>query len=838
MTTRSPGPSVVDRQSNLALGSPPVWRRESEQGANRARIDELGLGRPSNGPPGTPARKASSGDDYGSSERSPGYGLGIRSPSSVGPSQLSPSFGGSPNPPPRMSRVQSRERDQANLSPRAAFPQSSPRPSSVASPTASPYQQHHAKSPSVPLSHFPSDSARRPQDRQSSDTNIRISQSHENAAQRGQSVGDDGAWPSGSPFSSRAAGERKISVSLERDGSDPAISIPLHQYPSAVNGKPASTPPARPRHASADLVLPPQQRAGGLSTPPHTTIERARDSRLISGGSPAKLAVAGRASVDENAGYLPKLAADRRSGSGDVGKFRVPKADTPPRNITPRKSSGVLRSLFGKKKESPAPPSPVPRPSPGSNVAGGPSTPSRRSMQRDLEPPLRPSLDQPLTTPPNDRSPRLRTASSPNVPLAAVISSQPRGPSAGNNYQLSAPPPPQIPLPSLLSTDSTGLLSTSDSIPSLQPKDGVGGGKKAVALLRRLSDQSSHSASSLSYLTSSEPPATSNSAASNLPHFKSSGSLRLLALPDFGGSLDLGEDVDKLAEALRRPAVSDGDGSFQPQLDGEDSWSSLLAAMSSGSPEMISAAFEGARQSVAIQNDSELEKALADLQLEVNKQVSNLPPSRSLDLLDAVAKPAASVAVSALSPSPSPATSPVQQALEPVTFPVTFLATSPPTLAPPLPAFGPPLGTSAPVKNPNLTIKVVKPAPSSFKSVAQSPVEPLKVAKRTLSAPMVSPDQPTSLYSSPTTDESPASPTAVTKDIDQTGVLTSVSLPSLRSKPVLRPAPSIGRVLTVAAARRQRRRKLLNYRVMAEKMGDCLLACVPQTVSLLTGRRR
>ena len=836
-SARSPGASAVDRQSNLALGSPPVWRRESEQGPDRVRVDQLGLGRPmTNGPPGTPARKASGGMDYGSSERSPGYGLGISSPSSAGPSQPSVGPGGSPHPPPRMSRVPSRERMQASLSPRAPFSQPSPRPSSVASPTASPFQQQHAKSPSVPLSYFPSDPARRPQDRQTSDPNLRASQSQENVARRGMSVGDDRTWSSGSPSGSRVAGERKISVSLERDGSDPAISIPLSQYPSATNGKPASTPPARPRHASADLILPPQPRDGRLSTPPHTTIERARNSRLISGGSPAKPLGVGRASVDENAGYRAQLLADRRSGSGDVGKPRLVQAETPPpKNVTPRKSSGVLRSLFGKKKESPAPSPPVAKPAASPGVAGEPSTPSRKSMQRDFEPPSRPSPVQLSTTPPNGRMSRPRTGSSPTVPTTTAVGPPPRRPSAGPDYQLSAPPPPQIPLPSLLSTDSTGLLSSSDSIPSLQQREGAGG-KKAVALLRRLSDQSSHSASSLSYLASSEPSAATNEAPSNLPHFKSSGSLRLLALPDFGGSLDLGEDVDMLAEALRQPtAAANGDSSFQPQLDGEDSWSSLLAAMSSGSPELISAAFEGARQSIAIQNNSELEKALADLQLEVNKQVSNLPASRSLDLLDTVVpQPPATVAAVPSSPTPSPPASPQPEAPEPtVSFPVSFPAASPPTLAPPLPTFGPPFGLSAPVKNPNLTIKVVKPPPSSFKSLAQTSVAPLKVAKRTLSAPTVSPDQPTSLYAPPTTNESLASPTAAADGVDQAVVMSSASLPSLRTKPALRPASSSGRVLTIAAARRQRRRKLLNYRVMAEKMGDCLVACVSQVPLLL-----
>ena len=820
-SARSPGPSFVDQQSNLALGSPPVWRRESEQGPDRTRVVQLSL----NGPPGTPARKGSVGMDYGSVERSPGYGLGISSPSSAaGPSQLSAGPGGSPQPPPRMSRIPSRERMQASLSPRVPYSQPSPRPSSVASPTSSPYQQHHAKSPSVPLLHFPPDPARRPQDRQTSNPNLRA---HENAARRGMSVGDDRTCSSGSPSGSRVAagGERKISVSLERDGSDPAISIPLSQYPSAVNGKPASTPPARPRHASAELVLPPQPRDGRLATPPHTTIDRARDSRLISGGSPAKQLGAARVSVDENAGYRAQLSAERRSGSGDVGKPRLPQAETPPKNVTPRKSSGVLRSLFGKKKESPAPSPPVVKSSPGSSLAGGPLTPSRNSMQRDFEPRSRPSPVQPSTTPPNGRMMRPRIGSSPTVPTAAAaVGPPPRRPSAGLDYQLSAPPPPQIPLPSLLSTDSTGLLSSSDSIQSLQQREGAGN-KKAVALLRRLSDQSSHSASSLSYLTSSEPP----TAPANLPHFKSSGSLRLLALPDFGGSLDLGEDVGKLADALRQPALPNGDGSFQPQLDGEDSWSSLLAAMSSGSPEMISAAFEGARQSIAIQNNSELEKALADLQLEVNKQVSNLPASRSLDLLDSVvSKPPAPPVEAVPSAPPPPPSPPAPKASEPVNFPVSFPPTFPPTLAPPLLRFDLPFGPpSAPVKNPNLTIKVVKSPPSSFKSIAQTSIAPLKVAKRTLSAPSVSPDQPTSLYSPPTTNESLASPAAGADGIDQSGVMTSASLPSLRTKRVLRPASSSGRVLTIAAARRQRRRQLLNYRVMAEKMGDCLSACVP-----------
>lgn len=795
-STLSPGgpsprtPSgAVDRQQTLALGSPPVWRSEGGP-EQHGRADQVVLGKVIDGPPGTPARKASDGFEYGGG-RSPGYGLGISSPSGQAATAAPPSTV-SPGPlQRRMSRVPSQERMQASVSPRIPLSQPSPRQRAPAPPSPS---VHHAKSPSVPLSHFSPDPARRAQERQTSDPNFKSSQ----AQQSTYSPGPSSAGRLG-------AAERKISVSLERDGSDPAISSPLSHYPSAVNGKPpSSTPPARPRHASADLIQLPHQREPPLTTPPHTKIDRARDSRLGSGsnGSASKILSAGRASMDENVVLRSPVSADRRSGSAELGKK---KADSP-KSLTPRKSSGVLRSLFGKKKDA-APASPTAKSPTATSfpvaIPGGPSTPWRLNGLRDFEPPSRPSPAQPSTTPPGGRMSRPRTGSSPSLPAPGP---PPRRPSGGQEYQLSAPPAPQNPLPSLLSTDSTGLLSSSDSIPSLQARDPNASGRKAVNILRRLSDQSSHSASSLSYLAS-EPSAASNRAPPDLPHLKSSGSLRLLALPDFGGSLDLGQDVGMLAEALSQP-VENGTGSFQPQLDGEDSWSSLLAAMSSGSPEMITAAFEGARQSIALQNNSELDRALADLQLEVNKQVSNLPGSRSLDAVDteAAAQPPAPAPSPGL-PSPSPPLAPVLET-EPI----------------------PPTTPAAPIKNPNLTIAVVKPPPTSFKFAQPPTVAPLSVAKRTLSAPTVSPDQATGLYSSPTSDDAAlaVSPTRSSAATDQAvPVMTSASLPSLRSRPTFRPAPFNGRILTIAAARRERKRKILNYRMMAEKMGDCLVACVP-----------
>lgn len=352
----------------------------------------------------------------------------------------------------------------------------------------------------------------------------------------------------------------------------------------------------------------------------------------------------------------------------------------------------------------------------------------------------------------------------------------------------------------MLSTDSTGLLSSSDSIPSLQQREKAASSQKARTLLRRLSDQSSNSASSLSYLASDSQLSASASASSNrakaelLPHLKSSGSLRLLALPDFGGSLDLGNDIGKLADALRLSPDTSHVDSFQPQLDGEDSWSSLLAAMSSGSPDMISAAFEGARQSIMLQNDSDLEKALADLQLEVNKQVANLPPKSDRNL--------------------------TMRSLSSTTNDVPESPTSPPVCQQELTSPVSPSSSSTPIKNPNLTITVIKQPSTAFKGSAPAATAPLNVSKRTLSAPSVSTEHangPSSLPRSTPEDATEGEPST-----ESAVVMTSASLPSLRSKPVLRHMNFTGRILTIAAARRQRQRKNVNYRLMAEKMGDCL----------------
>lgn len=771
----------VDRQGNLALGSPPVWRKSGDN----ARAEQVVLGRVADtSSPGTPARKASGGlGAYGAGQVSPGgYGLGINSPS--------PSTSGqsvvTPGQPPRMFRVPSRERLPHHLSPQPTDTHLSPRQKSpaVASPSLPP-PQSHPRSPAAPTSYVPPDVPRRHQNRKSSDIQYRPTNTQKRDDQRpGSSGGLSVAAAERSPDA------RKISLSLERDGSDPSISSPLNGQPPTYSGQNSSTPPARPRHASADLVLLPGQSEPRLSTPPHTTIDRARESRLLpsSKASPSKIFSAGRASIDENLVARP-LTTEGKANSGELGKKRA-QADSP-KVATPRKSSGVLRSLFGKKKESA--PSPVTSPTAS-------SFPNFTTPSQDTPPRRTSEFDGAIPSP--GRMSKPRTTSSPSLPAPDFSKPPRRAPAVpSSEYSLPAPPAPQTPLPSMLSTDSTGLLSSSDSIPSLQQREKAASSQKARTLLRRLSDQSSNSASSLSYLASDSQLSASASASSNrakaelLPHLKSSGSLRLLALPDFGGSLDLGNDVSKLADALRSSPDTSHVDSFQPQLDGEDSWSSLLAAMSSGSPDMISAAFEGARQSIMLQNDSDLEKALADLQLEVNKQVANLPPKSDRNMSTRSLS-------STTNDESEPATSPPVRQQE-LTNPVS-----------------PSSSSSTPIKNPNLTITVIKQPSTAFKGFAPAATAPLNVSKRTLSAPSVSTEHangPSSLPKSTPEDATEGEPST-----ESPVVMTSASLPSLRSKPVLRHMNFTGRILTIAAARRQRQRKNVNYRLMAEKMGDCL----------------
>ncbi|CED83461.1 Uncharacterised protein family UPF0592 [Phaffia rhodozyma] len=411
---------------------------------------------------------------------------------------------------------------------------------------------------------------------------------------------------------------------------------PIHLYPSSPNGGRGAplSPPPRPAPPTEEPLFLSQT---NQSIYPHTSIQTNSSSRPLGSrnvSSPStfhRTPLAGlgmvRTSTDIDRGRPSVYQAEYSRGSVDelgwsgTGDSPVGKAGKSgkTKKITPKKSSGVLRNLFGKKKDS----------------ASDGGSPGGDGIKADAVPPMPafPSMFQrggysngieeqtrsvslgskskqsytptPATTTTTPSTSTSSASSSSGVPTSLPNSfsweAPAKVPPITPAFKLSTPPSPQISLPSFPSAGSAGFPG-SDSATSLHPTS-----QQKTQHNRKISEISTDS------LSSDNKPVNRSSELFKLPDLPTfnnrisfnaglSGSFSGAFLSEYGNSSDshlLPSSSRKKGPAHRRvlsKSSSEIWGSADSGRSGKGSWA-------------------GSRQ-------GDVEKALDDLQLEVERGVA------------------------------------------------------------------------------------------------------------------------------------------------------------------------------------------------------------------------
>jgi hypothetical protein len=597
------------------------------------------------------------------------------SPQGHGPQQLRPIQ--TTNSPPQTcdSQQYSTPTESDPPQPQQPYPQRSPYPASLSA--------HHpegkTKSPSLPNAQSSPVPARRTQQRTASDPSIRVGQGR-GGEERPVHGRLNGVWEEDSQDEGRRwmpeADENGARMSSEHANNN----SPYRHYPSASNGG-RGEPPPRPLPPSKGLYSPDANAsASGFApplhpgpSPPHTTIQSKRRPSASRGSSsplnstfsalhndpspptsphyPQHQQQLPQGSYQPRASYeqpMPRrsfsagaeeglrgspLGMRRNDSSGTTGSGGgsakklagiAEKEGKGSKTLTPKKSLGGLRSLFGKKKDSNSSLSsnnsnsnstlpPLPSPT-GSSPTGSQrtpvigcqrelrheassssilSTPSKFSSSRP-----RPSLEQTASSfsgsisfSPSTRvvsatyttnglpsSTSISSASSSRPPPPTPALGQPLPPltpsSATSPRAPFRPTPPSQYLPNASASSTTPPLSSFSPSPNrtmpiqrLRSGSDLSGSSSSSSLSRNAVSPPRRSGS-LSRPSEEEPEGRSasdddsaeglpsQSMQRELPHLKSSGSLKLLSLPSFGfgDGLLFGGGEEEAASPSQRPS--------------------------------------------------------------------------------------------------------------------------------------------------------------------------------------------------------------------------------------------------------------------------------------------